>query len=108
MYDAHVPSRAKLELAGVSSGYGAINIINALSLSVATGEIFALMGKNGMGKTTLLKTILGFVALRGGDVMLDGASIVGTSPAARPSAIGPCSPRRYSIPPSTIRRWLGV
>lgn len=82
MYDAHVPSRAKLELAGVSSGYGAINIINALSLSVATGEIFALMGKNGMGKTTLLKTILGFVALRGGDVMLDGASIVGTSPAA--------------------------
>jgi ABC-type branched-subunit amino acid transport system ATPase component len=38
------------------------------------------MGKNGMGKTTLLKTILGFVALRAGAIRLDGASIVGTSP----------------------------
>jgi ABC-type branched-subunit amino acid transport system ATPase component len=82
MYDAHVPTHPKLELTEISSGYGAIDIINALSLSVATGEIFALMGKNGMGKTTLLKTILGFVALRGGDIRLDGVSIVGTSPAA--------------------------
>jgi ABC-type branched-subunit amino acid transport system ATPase component len=82
MYDGQSPAPAKLALAEISSGYGAINIINALSLAVATGEIFALMGKNGMGKTTLLKTILGFVALRSGEIKLDGASIVGTSPAA--------------------------
>ena len=82
MYDGQAPSQAKLALEEISSGYGAIDIINALSLSVAPGEIFALMGKNGMGKTTLLKTILGFVALRSGEISLDGASIVGTSPAA--------------------------
>jgi ABC-type branched-subunit amino acid transport system ATPase component len=82
MYDAHAPSRPKLELAEISSGYGAIDIINGLTLSVARAEIFALMGKNGMGKTTLLKTILGFVSLRAGGIRLDGASIVGTSPAS--------------------------
>jgi ABC-type branched-subunit amino acid transport system ATPase component len=82
MYDAHDPSRSKLALTEISSGYGAIDIISALSLAVATGEIFALMGKNGMGKTTLLKTILGFVALRAGEIKLDDVSIVGTSPAS--------------------------
>jgi branched-chain amino acid transport system ATP-binding protein len=82
MYDGQSPSPPKLALTEISSGYGAINIINALSLAVATGEIFALMGKNGMGKTTLLKAILGFVALRSGEIKLDGASIVGISPAS--------------------------
>lgn len=82
MYDGQAPSPAKLALTGIASGYGAIDIISNLSLTVATGEIFALMGKNGMGKTTLLKTTLGFVALRAGEMTLDGASIIGTSPAA--------------------------
>ncbi len=72
----------KLLLTDVSSGYGAVAIINGISLSIPTGSIFALMGKNGMGKTTLLKTILGFVALRGGQVAVDSASIAGVSPAA--------------------------
>ncbi|MGE0006094.1 MAG: ABC transporter ATP-binding protein [Parvibaculaceae bacterium] len=82
MYDAQIPAGPKLALAGISAGYGAVDIVSALSLSVATGEIFALMGKNGMGKTTLLRTILGFVPLRSGDIRLDGVSIVGTSPAS--------------------------
>ena len=50
----------KLSLSNVSSGYGPVAIIEALSLAIAPGQIFALMGKNGMGKTTVLKTILGF------------------------------------------------
>ncbi|TJV72286.1 MAG: ATP-binding cassette domain-containing protein, partial [Mesorhizobium sp.] len=49
----------KLSLSNVSSGYGPVAIIEALSLAIAPGQIFALMGKNGMGKTTVLKTILG-------------------------------------------------
>lgn len=72
----------KLALAGISSGYGTVNIIDDVTLAVKDAEIFALMGKNGMGKTTLLRTILGFVALRSGGMALDGASIVGVSPAA--------------------------
>ncbi len=73
---------AKLSLTAVSSGYGAINIIDALSMAIPRGQIFALMGKNGMGKTTLLKTILGFVSMRSGSIDLDGQSIAGASPAS--------------------------
>ncbi|TDK41400.1 ABC transporter ATP-binding protein [Antarcticimicrobium luteum] len=73
---------AKLTLDGVSSGYGPIAIIRDLSLSIRRGEIFALMGKNGMGKTTLLKTILGLVPARAGDIRLDDQSITGASPKA--------------------------
>ncbi|MGX9575533.1 ATP-binding cassette domain-containing protein [Mesorhizobium sp. f-mel] len=72
----------KLSLSNVSSGYGPVAIIEALSLAIAPGQIFALMGKNGMGKTTVLKTILGFVALRSGDIRLDGTSIGGVSQAS--------------------------
>jgi branched-chain amino acid transport system ATP-binding protein len=70
-----------LRLSAVSSGYGAITIIKDLSLTIKRGEIFALMGKNGMGKTTLLKTILGFVGLKAGDVTLEGVSLRGIAPA---------------------------
>ncbi|WP_407521327.1 ABC transporter ATP-binding protein [Methylobacterium oryzisoli] len=72
---------AALVLDGVSSGYGAVSIVKGVSLSVAPGEIVALLGKNGMGKTTLLKTILGLVALRGGSIAIDGHSVAGLSPA---------------------------
>ena len=75
------PSQDLLSLKGIRSGYGSVSVIDDLSLSIRRGEIFALMGKNGMGKTTLLKTILGFIPLRRGDVLLNSASISGISPA---------------------------
>ncbi|MBC7285502.1 ABC transporter ATP-binding protein [Hoeflea sp.] len=70
----------KLALEDVTSGYGPIAIVKSLSLLIRPGEIFALMGKNGMGKTTLLKTVLGVVPVRSGDIRLDGKSILGTPP----------------------------
>lgn len=75
------PAGAALALEGVSSGYGAVSIVKGVSLSVAPGEIVALLGKNGMGKTTLLKTILGMVALRGGAITVGGQALGGLSPA---------------------------
>jgi branched-chain amino acid transport system ATP-binding protein len=72
---------AKLELDGVASGYGAIDVVNDVSLSIPPGEIFALLGKNGMGKTTLLKAILGFLRISSGTIKVDGASITGRKPA---------------------------
>lgn len=81
MFDT-AKTETKLALDGVTSGYGPIAIIKDLSLSIRKGEIFALMGKNGMGKTTLLKTILGLVSARSGQIQLDGRSIVGASPKA--------------------------
>ncbi|MDF2234776.1 ABC transporter ATP-binding protein [Albimonas sp. CAU 1670] len=77
---------ARLALDGVRAGYGAVDVLDGVSLSVRPGEIFALMGKNGMGKTTLLKTILGLVPLRGGEVALEGAPVAGASPAAMVAA----------------------
>jgi branched-chain amino acid transport system ATP-binding protein len=74
-------AEAALVLKGVSSGYGAVSIVKDVSLSVGQGEIVALLGKNGMGKTTLLKTILGMVALRGGAIMIDGQALAGLTPA---------------------------
>jgi ABC-type branched-subunit amino acid transport system ATPase component len=70
-----------LTLSAVSSGYGVVKIIKDISLTIKRGEIFAVMGKNGMGKTTLLKTILGFIDLTAGDVTLDSASLRGIAPA---------------------------
>ncbi|NSZ19931.1 ABC transporter ATP-binding protein [Agrobacterium vitis] len=72
---------AKLQLNGISSGYGAVDVINDVSLAIKQGEIFALMGKNGMGKTTLLKSILGFMPLSKGSVNVDGKAIAGKRPA---------------------------
>ena len=70
-----------LELRAVTSGYGTAPVLHDVSLSVAPGEIVALLGKNGMGKTTLLKTALGLLPLQGGAVLLDGTSTAALSPA---------------------------
>lgn len=71
---------AALQLDGVSSGYGGATILDAASLTVADGEILALVGKNGMGKSTLLKTVMGFVRARSGVVRLFGEDITGVAP----------------------------
>jgi len=57
-----------LELAGVSSGYGEATVVRDVSLSVKNGEIVAMLGKNGMGKSTLLKTVMGYLPVQKGAV----------------------------------------
>ncbi|MFD1702919.1 ABC transporter ATP-binding protein [Methylopila henanensis] len=74
------PQGGELELRDVASGYGAITVVKGVSLRVRPGEIVALLGKNGMGKTTTLKTILGMVPLRGGSIAVDGVSVAGLTP----------------------------
>lgn len=71
-----------LALSDLRSGYGAHDVLNGVALEVRAAEIFALMGKNGMGKSTLLKTVLGLVPARAGDVRRAGVSILGATPAA--------------------------
>lgn len=71
---------AALQLINVSSGYGSSIVVNDVSLDVAQGEIVALVGKNGMGKTSLLKTILGFLSTRSGSVKLDGRDVTALAP----------------------------
>jgi branched-chain amino acid transport system ATP-binding protein len=71
---------AALELAGISSGYGEALVLRELDLTVQPGEIFALLGKNGMGKSTLLKTVMGYLPTRSGRILVAGAETTGLAP----------------------------
>ena len=71
-----------LRLDGVEAGYGDVVAVRAVSLDVRAGEIVALIGANGSGKTTTLRAISGLVPLRGGRVELDGRRLDGLGSAA--------------------------
>ena len=64
-----------LEVTAMTSGYGALMVLRNIHLSVASGSVVAILGKNGMGKTTLLKSILGFLPKQSGQVLLNGQDI---------------------------------
>ena len=72
-----------LQLDNLSAGYGAAQVLHGVSLSVANGEMVALVGANGAGKTTLLKTISGLVQPRSGSAELAGKPLSGLSSVAR-------------------------
>lgn len=57
------------------SGYGQSQVLHALNLQVAPQEIVAVMGRNGMGKTTLFKTLMGILPTRSGSVSIDGQEL---------------------------------
>ncbi len=71
---------AVLAVSGLTSGYGEAVVVRGVSLSVAPGEIVALLGKNGMGKSTLLKTVMGFLPAREGQVSLHGKDVTREPP----------------------------
>ena len=73
-------SEPLLELRGVSSGYGDLRVLHDVSLSVAPGEVVALMGSNGAGKTTTLRTIVGLLKPMAGEIVFDGQDISRTPP----------------------------
>ena len=64
-----------LEVSGLSSGYGRIGILNGVSFEVEGGEIVAVLGRNGMGKTTLLRTLMGELPATAGHIRLCGEDI---------------------------------
>ena len=69
-----------LELDSVVAAYGNVTVLKGLSLRVDEGEIVALLGANGAGKSTTLRTISGLIAPRSGSVRLMGRSIAGLAP----------------------------
>jgi branched-chain amino acid transport system ATP-binding protein len=70
-------SPALLDVKGLQSGYGAVEVLRGIDLQVMPGETVALLGSNGAGKTTLNHTLSGLVATRGGRVSFDGHDITG-------------------------------
>lgn len=62
-------------VSNLASGYGQSQVIHDLNFTVNKQEIVAVMGRNGMGKTTLFKTLMGILPTRGGSVKVDGTEI---------------------------------
>lgn len=66
-----------LNVQELRTAYGESEVLHGLDFTVAPGEIVAIMGRNGMGKTTLMKTLMGIVPARSGVVSVDGTEITG-------------------------------
>jgi branched-chain amino acid transport system ATP-binding protein len=66
-----------LRVDGVVTDYGHVRVLRDFSLNVEVGEVVGLLGRNGAGKTTVLKTIMGLVRPKRGSIQLDGAELTG-------------------------------
>ncbi len=69
-----------LEIKDLNTFYGESHVLQGLSLNIAKGELVALLGRNGMGKSTTLKTIMGLVKSKSGHVIFEGIDITGFPP----------------------------
>ncbi|MEA2737631.1 MAG: urea transport system ATP-binding protein [Acetobacteraceae bacterium] len=72
-----------LAVSRLRSGYGRIPILAGVTLSVGDGEVLGILGHNGMGKTTLLRTLMGYLPATDGTVQFGGRDITRLSPTAR-------------------------
>lgn len=98
-----------LALAGLRAGYGETVVIEGAELSLAKGESISIIGRNGVGKTTLLATIMGHTTLHSGTVTYDGANITGMAAHKRARAgIGYVPQEREIFPSLSVRENLMV
>jgi branched-chain amino acid transport system ATP-binding protein len=72
--------RALIAARGLHTYYGASHVLHGVDFAVGEGETVGLMGRNGMGKTTLLRTLLGILAPRAGSVEVDGLEMTRVAP----------------------------
>ena len=100
---------AMLHVHDLCSGYGAIPVLRDVSFQVAAGEIVGVLGHNGMGKTTLMKTLVGHIPSTAGSVLLKGEEIthLPTHKRAR-LGIGYVSQGRDIFPSLTVRENLAI
>ncbi|WP_210495507.1 ABC transporter ATP-binding protein [Microvirga antarctica] len=71
-----------LEVNGIKAGYGPVNVLQGISMTIGDGEIVAVLGSNGVGKSTLNNVISGIIKPREGTVRFDTVDITGASPRA--------------------------
>ena len=64
-----------LAISDLHVAYGQSEVLHGLNVSVAPNEIVAIMGRNGMGKTTLMKSLMGIVPTKSGSVTMEGAEL---------------------------------
>jgi branched-chain amino acid transport system ATP-binding protein len=71
-----MPEAALLSVAGLNAWYGESHILHGVEFEVPRGEVVTLLGRNGVGKTTTLKAIMGMIARREGSIRFDGTQII--------------------------------
>ena len=79
---AEIDPGAALQLRGIRAGYGSIDVLHGVNISIPPGQVYALLGPNGAGKTTTLKVAGGIVSPSAGDVYFQGQRINGKAPDA--------------------------
>ncbi len=67
---------ALLKVSGLRAGYGRVPVLHGIDLTVNEGEILGVLGHNGMGKSTLLKTLMGIIPASGGSIVFDGQDLL--------------------------------
>jgi branched-chain amino acid transport system ATP-binding protein len=96
-----------LHIDNLTAGYGAIQVLHGVNLSLAAGGRLALIGRNGVGKTTLLKAVMGLADVKAGAVRLDGHDITRWSARERAHAgIGYVPQTRDIFPSLTVEENL--
>src|SRR5436189_410587 len=92
-----------LELQDLHAYYGASHVVQGISLSVGQGEAVGLMGRNGVGKTTTLKSIMGLEARTSGKILFDGAELAGMASHVRAArGLGYVPEERAVFPQMTV------
>ena len=98
-----------LEIRGLDAAYGESQILWQVSLDVPAGSVVCLMGRNGVGKTTLLRAIMGLLPARAGRIAFDGVELTGRRPEERVVAgIGYVPQGREIFPNLTVRENLRI
>ena len=93
-----------LEVRGLCASYGRIPILTGVTFDVQQGEIVGVLGHNGMGKTTLMKTLMGFVPATAGTITFDGVDLTHAPTHARAQAgIGYVPQGREIFPRLSVR-----
>jgi branched-chain amino acid transport system ATP-binding protein len=96
-----------LRLQGVSAGYGETVVLEGIDLALPAGESLSVIGRNGVGKSTLLETVMGHTTLHAGEIALDGRRIDGTAPHRRALAgLGFVPQEREIFPSLSVRENL--
>ncbi|MEL6960527.1 ABC transporter ATP-binding protein [Tateyamaria sp. SN6-1] len=97
-----------LEVSAIESGYGETQVLYGMNLTAQKGRILAVLGRNGAGKSTTLKTIMGLLPLRAGTISFDGAPIATRPFDVAKAGIAYVPETRDIFPSLTVRENLEI
>ena len=96
-----------LSVRNLQSAYGASQVLFDVGLDIGEGEVVTLLGRNGMGKTTTVRSLMGLLAPKGGEISFDGRALKGNTPEAiARCGIGLVPEGRQVFPTLTVRENL--